>query len=70
MRREKIFTFPSMKSKREFDEKFNDGSFVFQWATINEDGSVEAHYSELRKAKIVSKKAVLPSSEKQLNLFV
>lgn len=69
MRREKIFTFSSMKSKREFEEKFNDGSYIFQWATINEDGTVEAHYSERCKAKIVSKKSALQPSEKQLNLF-
>ena len=63
---EKKILFPSMKSKREFEEKFCD-NFIFQWATINEDGTVEAHY---KIKKTLSRKAVLQPSEKQLNLFV
>ena len=60
-------TFPSLRKKNEFDEKFK-GNYVFDFATVNDDGSVEAYYLKNRN-KIPSKKTVSPLREKQLTLF-
>lgn len=65
--KDKIFVFPSIKKKQEFDENFNDGSYIFQYSTKHTDGSVEAHYKFIKNKP--SKSALFPPMEIQLNLF-
>lgn len=66
MGKEKVFVFPSMKKKLEFDEKFNDGSYKFQYSKVSPDGTVTAYYWYIPKK---SSKAKISPMEKQLDLF-
>lgn len=47
--------FPSERARKNFEKDFNtDGIFIFQYATILDDGRVHAYYLK-KKTKVLRK---------------